>query len=167
MEVPIASICDYALNDNGKLLLMGAFDTIYVGRLPAVHPYCSIAFRVLLTNRDPAKNKLQVEVLDPDGTNCIPPVTGSFETQLMPDPQFSSNNLVINLVHLSLLKEGRYTIQLHLNDAIVSRIPLVVALRAGKISDAKRLRQKARWPLRIAGWIWKTWAHDSQLKIRR
>ena len=38
--------------DNGKLNLLGAFDTIYTQQLPAVHPQCSIALRLTFGHED-------------------------------------------------------------------------------------------------------------------
>ena len=46
MNIQVAVLCDAATDDNGKLNLLGAFDTIYTQQLPAVHPQCSIALRV-------------------------------------------------------------------------------------------------------------------------
>jgi len=42
MNIQVAVLCDAATDDNGKLNLLGAFDTIYTQQLPAVHPQCSI-----------------------------------------------------------------------------------------------------------------------------
>ena len=41
MNIQVAVLCDAATDDNGKLNLLGAFDTIYTQQLPAVHPQCS------------------------------------------------------------------------------------------------------------------------------
>ena len=46
MNIQVAVLCDAATDDNGKLNLLGAFDTIYTQQLPAIHPQCSIALRV-------------------------------------------------------------------------------------------------------------------------
>jgi hypothetical protein len=38
MNIQVAVLCDAATDDNGKLNLLGAFDTIYTQQLPATHP---------------------------------------------------------------------------------------------------------------------------------
>ena len=38
MNIQVAVLCDAATDDNGKLNLLGAFDTIYAPQTPAVHP---------------------------------------------------------------------------------------------------------------------------------
>src|SRR5271156_3834845 len=54
MNIQVAVLCDAATDDNGKLNLLGAFDTIYTQQLPAVHPQCSIALRVTFFGGDVA-----------------------------------------------------------------------------------------------------------------
>ena len=46
MDIQIAVLCDAATDNNGKLNLLGAFDTIFTSQLPAIHPQCSIALRM-------------------------------------------------------------------------------------------------------------------------
>jgi hypothetical protein len=36
MNIQVAVLCDAATDDNGKLNLLGAFDTIYAPQLPAM-----------------------------------------------------------------------------------------------------------------------------------
>ena len=38
MNIQVAVLCDAATEENGKLSLLGAFDTIYAPQMPAVHP---------------------------------------------------------------------------------------------------------------------------------
>ena len=38
MNIQTAVLCDAATDDNGKLNLLGAFDTIYAPEMPAIHP---------------------------------------------------------------------------------------------------------------------------------
>ena len=46
MTIQIAVLCDAATDYNGKLNLLGTFDTILTSQLPAIHPQCSIALRI-------------------------------------------------------------------------------------------------------------------------
>ena len=67
MNIQVAVLCDAATDDNGKLNLLGAFDTIYTQQLPAVHPQCSIALRVTFSSEDEGKHNLQLNFVDADG----------------------------------------------------------------------------------------------------
>jgi hypothetical protein len=52
MNIQVAVLCDAATDDNGKLNLLGSFDTIYAPQLPAVHPQCAVALRVTFMSGD-------------------------------------------------------------------------------------------------------------------
>src|ERR1017187_7676771 len=67
MNIQVAVLCDAATDDNGKLNLLGAFDTIYTQQLPAIHPQCSIALRVTFSSGDEGKHNLQLNFVDADG----------------------------------------------------------------------------------------------------
>ena len=38
MNIQVAVLCDAATEENGKLNLLGAFDTIIAQQIPATHP---------------------------------------------------------------------------------------------------------------------------------
>ncbi len=61
MNIQVAVLCDAANEDNGKLNLLGAFDTIYAPQMPAVHPQCSVALRVTFMSGDEGARKLEAE----------------------------------------------------------------------------------------------------------
>ena len=50
MNIQVAVLCDAATDDQGKLNILGAFDTINALTLPAIHPQCAIALRVTFTS---------------------------------------------------------------------------------------------------------------------
>ena len=64
MEVQVASLCDAAADYNGKLSLLGAFDTILVQNVPAVHPHCSVALRIVFRDTDEGDHVLHLAMID-------------------------------------------------------------------------------------------------------
>ena len=73
MNIQVAVLCDAATDDNGKLNLLGAFDTIYAPQLPAVHPQCSVALRVTFMSGDEGERKLKLNFVNADGRAIMPP----------------------------------------------------------------------------------------------
>ena len=45
MDIQIASLCDFAADYNGKLVVSGTFDTLVARAVPGVHPQCALALR--------------------------------------------------------------------------------------------------------------------------
>lgn len=127
MEAQIASLCDSASDYNGKLCLLGAFDTVLVQSLPAVHPHCSVALRIVLRDQDEGEHKLQLAMIDEDGQNQLPELPPTpINVKLADNMFFASQNLVFNLQGLKFPNAGQYSIDISIDQQIIARIPLQV-----------------------------------------
>src|SRR6478672_1849447 len=127
MNIQVAVLCDAATDDNGKLNLLGAFDTIYTQQLPAVHPQCSIALRVTFFNGDEGKHNLRLNFVDADGRSIMPdfpPIP--VEVQLPDEMHFGTRNFIVNIQQLKFELPGLYAIDLSLDDRPQASIPLLV-----------------------------------------
>ena len=127
MNIQVAVLCDAATDDNGKLNLLGAFDTICTPQLPAVHPQCSIALRVTFSGSDEGKHHLQLNFVDADGR----PIMANFpaipvEVALPDDMHFATRNFIINIQQLKFENPGLYSIDLSLDGQPQTSIPLLV-----------------------------------------
>ena len=130
MEILTAVICDSAADYNGKLCILGTFDTIYAHRFPAVHPHCSLALRVVFRTADLGDHRFRVAFIDPDGRNVLPKEgEPRFEVKITEIPEkaaFISRNFVINLQGLPLEKPSLFSFIVHMDEQIVASIPLQV-----------------------------------------
>ena len=126
MNIQVAVLCDAATDDNGKLNLLGAFDTIYTQQLPAIHPQCSIALRVTFSSGDEGKHNLQLNFVDADGRSIakFPPIP--VEVALPDDMHFGTRNFVVNLQQMKFENPGLYSIDISLDDRPQASIPLLV-----------------------------------------
>jgi hypothetical protein len=127
MTIQVAVLCDAATDDNGKLNLLGAFDTIYTQQLPAVHPQCSIALRVTFFSGDEGKHNLRLNFVDADGRSIMPdfpPIP--VEVQLPDEMHFGTRNFIVNIQQLKFESPGLYAIDLSLDDRPQASIPLLV-----------------------------------------
>lgn len=129
MEVQIASLCDSAADYGGKLCLIGAFDTILVRQFPALHPFCSVALRIIFRDTDEGKHTLRLNLIDDDGQSLLPGMPPNELNIRMPENQFfASVNLVFNLQGMRFTKPGQYSLDITLDGTMVARIPLQVLL---------------------------------------
>ena len=127
MNIQVAVLCDAATDDNGKLNLLGAFDTIYAQQLPAVHPQCSIALRVTFSSDDEGKHQLQLNFVDADGHSIMvnfPPIP--VEVALPEDMHFGTRNFIVNLQQMKFENPGLYSIDISLDGQPQTSIPLLV-----------------------------------------
>jgi hypothetical protein len=127
MTVQVAVLCDAATDDNGKLNLLGAFDTIYTQQLPAVHPQCSIAMRVTFFSDDEGKHNLRLNFVNADGRSIMPdfpPIP--VEVVLPEEMHFGTRNFIVNIQQLKFDAPGLYAIDITLDDRPQTSIPLLV-----------------------------------------
>ncbi|MBH53144.1 MAG: hypothetical protein CMI18_02225 [Opitutaceae bacterium] len=127
MELLTSVICDSASDYNGKLCILGAFDTIWSAKFPSQHPHCTLALRFLFTGTDLGKHEFKVVFVDADGKELLPKGPLKFAIQIgrVPDEKyFLSRNLVVNMQGLPLPEPGQYAFDVHCNDEVISRIPL-------------------------------------------
>ena len=127
MNIQVAVLCDAATDDNGKLNLLGAFDTIYARELPAIHPQCSVALRVTFFNGDEGKHTLRLNFVDADGRSIMPdfpPIP--VEVTLPDDVHFGTRNFIINIQQLKFDEPGLYSVDISLDDQSQANIPLLV-----------------------------------------
>jgi hypothetical protein len=98
-------LCDYAFRGaNGKMCLIGLFDTIYAPRLPALHDR---AFVVASFIGEPGEAiDLTVEIIDPTGRVLVGPFT---QKGVLPDA--GSAQAQFELRGLELKEWGRHAIQ--------------------------------------------------------
>lgn len=129
MNIQVAVLCDAATDDNGKLNLLGAFDTIYTQQLPAVHPQCSIALRVTFTPEDEGQHTLRVNFVDADGRSIMPGIDIPVKVSLPEDSHFGTRNFIVNIQQLKFDAPGLFSIDLRLDGRSQASIPLLVKHR--------------------------------------
>jgi len=126
MNIQVAVLCDAATDDNGKLNLLGAFDTIYTQQLPAVHPQCSIALRVTFGHEDEGAHKLRLNFVDADGRSIMPGIDIPVEVTLPGDSHFGTRNFIVNIQQLKFESPGLYSMDVSLDERPQASIPLLV-----------------------------------------
>ena len=126
MNIQVAVLCDAATDDNGKLNLLGAFDTIFAPQLPAVHPQCSVALRVTFTAGDEGNRKLKLNFVNADGHSIMPPIEIPVTIGLPEDAHFVTRNFVVNIQGLKFPEAGLYSVDVRLDDKSQTGIPLWV-----------------------------------------
>jgi len=126
MNIQVAVLCDAATDDNGKLNLLGAFDTIYARDLPAIHPQCAVALRVTFLSGDEGKRQLKLNFVDADGRAIMPPIEIPVEVVLPEDMHFGTRNFIINIQQLKFDEPGLYSVDISMDGQSQASIPLLV-----------------------------------------
>jgi hypothetical protein len=112
-------LCDAHGKVGGKDCVYGIFNRIFVGRFPAVHEMCFLAFEVWTT---PGDHKLGVRIRNTDGGDVVPPM-GPLDMKVAQAGQASG---AIQLKNLPLEKPGIYTFEIVIDDEPVGGRDLIV-----------------------------------------
>jgi len=126
MTIQVAVLCDAATDYNGKLNLLGTFDTIYTSQTPAHHPQCSVALRIAFDRMEEGRHRLSVHFADEDGKAVLPPTETMMEVVFPPDATFISRNFIVNIQQLRFDKIGLYSADVVFDDSRLCSIPLAV-----------------------------------------
>ncbi|MBB5352017.1 hypothetical protein HNR46_002258 [Haloferula luteola] len=127
MDIQIASLCDFAADYNGKLVVSGTFDTLAARGLPVAHPMCALALRFCFTQEDTGRHKLSINIINEDGESLDPqnmPIEPEFEVQLPPNVPFLTRNLIMNLQGLRFPAAGIYSVDISCDEELMMRLPL-------------------------------------------
>jgi hypothetical protein len=132
MTIQVAVLCDAATDYNGKLNLLGTFDTIYAPQMPQQHPQCSVAIRIAFDRNEEGHHVFYLNFVDEDGQPIMKRMQIPVDVDFPPDATFISRNLIVNILELTFSKAGLYSVDLSLDERPLSSIPLAVKELAQK-----------------------------------
>jgi len=128
MNIQVAVLCDAATDDNGKLNILGCFDTIYAPQMPAVHPQCSVAMRVTFQSGDEGERKLGLNFINADGRPIMQAIDLPVSVALPDEAHFLTRNFIVNIQQLKFNEPGLYRVDVRLDGESQASIPLLVKM---------------------------------------
>lgn len=132
MTVEILAICDAATtNPEGKLNILGAFDTIRSARFPVAHPQCAIALRMRFSRAETGKHEVRISITDDDGKAIMPELQGVMNVRMRDEEVSAVTNFVINLQQVRFGKPGNYAINLAMDHVHLTSLPLAAKQTSG------------------------------------
>jgi hypothetical protein len=131
MDIQIATLCDFASDYTGRMVISGTFDTLAARSLPLVHPSCFLAMRFCFTQEDSGRHKLSINIINEDGDSLDTknmPIEPEYEVQLPNNVPFMTRNVVLGLQGLRFPTDGIYSVDIACDGEILVRLPLRVVL---------------------------------------
>jgi hypothetical protein len=128
MVIELFSICDAATSEAGKLNILGAFDMMWVKKLPSTYPQCTIAMRIRFFSHEIGKHHMRLNILDPESVPVIKPLKGDIDVVIPPGQSSGSVNLILNIQKLVIENLGVHSIEFTMGDEMYQSIPLFVKM---------------------------------------
>jgi hypothetical protein len=134
MNVNLAVLCDAAnVSREGKLNILGEFDSIHVATFPLVYPTMVLVVRLEAHPTEAGEHSLKLHLVDEDGGDCVPPLQGAFATGDPPFPgvPIRTAPLILQMHGVRFDKPGHYSFELLVDNHHLRSLPLHV------LADAK------------------------------
>lgn len=123
MTADIFTLCDFAQESDGKLTVIGSFDTIYSRRFPAVHPSMYLAIRIRFFIHESGRHTIAIGFASPEGGEALKPIEGEIHVG-----DFAASSRVVHsvfsLVNTPFEREGAYGITLRVDGHELLSSPL-------------------------------------------
>ena len=125
MKVELFSFCDFAQENNGKLTVVGTFDTIISRNFPCMHPQLSVVIRLRFDLWEFSTHHFRIESHDLDGNGTIEPIQGNLSVNGAGNATAVSH-LVFTITNLHFNKSGIFNFVLFVDDKEIMSIPLYI-----------------------------------------
>jgi hypothetical protein len=128
MRIDLVTLCDAAVDVNGRLHVLGTIDYFWAATLPYLHPKCALAVRLRWSDHEPArKHRLRVHVLDSDGHL----IAGEFDRKFAPPPPRADDiplvrHLILDLHNLRFQTYGPYAARVEVDGEELASLPFSV-----------------------------------------
>ncbi|MDB4917079.1 MAG: hypothetical protein JWM95_4723 [Gemmatimonadetes bacterium] len=126
MHVTFALFADAAnLSQEGKLNILGVFDALQVGSLPALHPRATLVVHLKGTPADAGSHRVTLQWMSPSGTELW---SSDGELGVVPPPAavMEMDFPLIAQLDLPLDLAGRYTMRVGLDGTTHAEVPVQV-----------------------------------------
>jgi len=126
MQVEILTLCDSAADYEGRLSLLGAFDTIMAASFPATHHQCAIALRLRFNRIEEGSHSIRIHFVDDDGAFIMPNLEAQLGVTFVDNSETASVNFIFGIEGLPLAQPGTYAVNLGLDGKQEASVPLYV-----------------------------------------
>src|SRR5690349_7201951 len=109
MKLEVFCACDFASAEaNGKLNILGAFDTIFTRDFPATHHLMCLAAKVRFNLNELGLKKLKLSFFSPENQMVMPPMENEVQVDSGSDEPGATAQIAITLLGLRLPIAGEY-----------------------------------------------------------
>lgn len=117
LEVTLAVCCDAAnVSREGKLNLLGIFNSIHAQQFPATHPHLSLVIRVEARFGDEGTYPIHIPFVDEDGGELFK-IDGQLTLQGAQPGRPTTAQTVMDINNFQLPRPGTYTFEIFLGES--------------------------------------------------
>ena len=129
MQVNLLALCDAAnVSREGKLNMLGEFDSIHASSFPLTYPTMVLVVRLEAHPTEAGDHQMKLQLQDEDGHDVVPSLQGEFPTG---DPPFAgvpvrTAPLILQMHGVRFERPGHYSFELLVDNHHLRSLPLHV-----------------------------------------
>ena len=128
MKIMSFLVSDAATDSAGKLNILGAFDTVNVGMVPATISHMAISLRIRFDNKESGDYPFKLEVKTPEGKDVVPSLNGNIHVEKSDNIISPHTNLIFNLNNVKVQTLGKHEVKISINGETIDSLPLYVSV---------------------------------------
>lgn len=118
MTVDIFTLCDSAKEYQGKLVIVGTFNTIVANQFPIIYPELAIVARIIMNQEEKGEHSLEISVKKKnEDIYLINPFKLEVNNNGL-EAEIGNVNLIFNANNISIPSEGKYIVTLKIGDTV-------------------------------------------------
>jgi Family of unknown function (DUF6941) len=128
MKIDLATLCDAAVEVNGRLNVLGTIDYFWAASVPYIYPKCCLALRLRWDGYERAKkHKVRVTVVDADGLA----IASEFSRKILAPATASDDvpairHILVQFEDLSFENFGPYAVRVEVDGEELACIPFSI-----------------------------------------
>ena len=128
MKIDLVTLCDAAVEANGRLHVLGTIDYFWAATVPYVHPKCTLAARVRWEGHEGIqKHRLRVQLVDADRCQVGPQFTRKFTSPASAHVDVPLvRHIIIDVELLRLDTFGPYGVRVEVDGEELAFLPFSV-----------------------------------------
>jgi len=125
MDLTFAMLADHvAETKEGKLVIVGEFDTIGAAQFPATHPAFYLVARFQGSAGQAGAHRLAIRLIGPDGRSALPEDSDLPLQAVRVHENVARANVLLHFAGLQFQQPGQYHLQLHLDGVYSGEVSL-------------------------------------------
>lgn len=138
MKLEIFALCDAATDYNGRLNILGAFESVSGGIAPIVRERFSVVARMRFETDESGPHTISVRFQNSDGVKVMSEMKADFTVAFPGHRDSVAINLVMNIGRIKFDTFGKYEVVLNFDGIAASSLPLYV-LKDNRVKPRNRM----------------------------
>jgi hypothetical protein len=123
LRIELFVMCETAQEFEGRLNLLGTFESIKVQDVPLVLPLLTVAIRLRFWSDEEGMHRCSLRLIDADGQPMFEPLDTTFMVRPVDANPSGITNIIAKLQNVPFERSGEYGMDLYLDDNLEASLP--------------------------------------------